>query len=235
MKLRRRSKMAQNNKKLFKKAFGNEPVKLLGIPQIIDNYNYHKSEVDRFDQTRSYYSIQQARQRTWRPLWYFLIDLTLNNCYRLSPYSSPTAVKQSGHKKLIYKLIEQLFERGGRPASGSTKRQRPDEVVTSGEGALQSSHTSTKLFAEGKSCVNCAAAGRTTNRKDPSRTPLARVTGNSRSSRHGSQRPPRTCYGCKLCRLPLCRPDVTPTCWEEHLRRHETIISTDTRASSSIT
>ncbi|KAF1964042.1 hypothetical protein BU23DRAFT_562288, partial [Bimuria novae-zelandiae CBS 107.79] len=49
MKLRRRSKMSQNNKGIFEKAFGNEPVRLLGIPQMIDDYNCYKTEVDRFD------------------------------------------------------------------------------------------------------------------------------------------------------------------------------------------
>ncbi|KAF2240275.1 hypothetical protein BU26DRAFT_410770, partial [Trematosphaeria pertusa] len=62
-KLRRRSKTASNNKKIFSDAFGNEPVKLLGIPTMIDDYNTHKSEVDRFDQCKSYYSVQQAKRR----------------------------------------------------------------------------------------------------------------------------------------------------------------------------
>ena len=233
MKQRRRSKMAHNNKKIFKNAFGNEPVKLLCIPQMIDDYNCHKSEVDCFDQVKSYYSVQQVCQRTWRPLWYFLLDLTLNNCYRLSSYSSIQSTKRSGHKRFLYKLIEQLFERGGRPTRGSNKRQRLDEVVVTGESANKSSHTSIKLFAEGKSCVACAEAGRTPHKKLPSRTPLGQVTGNSRPS-HGSQRPPRTQYGCQICRTPLCRPEVNAECWEEHLRRHQTIKSTDTKASSSI-
>ncbi|KAF1965779.1 hypothetical protein BU23DRAFT_574612 [Bimuria novae-zelandiae CBS 107.79] len=118
MKLRRRSKMAPNNKKLFEKAFGSEPLKLLGIPQMIDDYNCHKSEVDRFDQIKSYYSVQQVRQRTWRPLW-------------LSSYSSRDSAKRSGHKKFLYKLIEQLFERGGRPTRGSNKPPIPDTSGTS--------------------------------------------------------------------------------------------------------
>ncbi|KAF1964211.1 hypothetical protein BU23DRAFT_633124, partial [Bimuria novae-zelandiae CBS 107.79] len=47
VKLRRRSKLTQKDKKLFRKAFVNEPTKLLGIPQMIDEYNCHMSEVDR--------------------------------------------------------------------------------------------------------------------------------------------------------------------------------------------
>ncbi|KAF1974257.1 hypothetical protein BU23DRAFT_553337 [Bimuria novae-zelandiae CBS 107.79] len=49
MKLRRRSKMSQNNKGIFEKAFGNEPVRLLGIPQMINDYNCHKTKVNRFN------------------------------------------------------------------------------------------------------------------------------------------------------------------------------------------
>ncbi|KAF1965993.1 hypothetical protein BU23DRAFT_565919 [Bimuria novae-zelandiae CBS 107.79] len=96
---------------------------------MIDDYNKHKSEVDRFDQVKSYYSVQQVKRRTWKPLWYFLLDLTLNNCYRLSSYSSSSAAKRGGHKKFLYDLIEQLFKRGGRPTQGSAKRERSDDVI----------------------------------------------------------------------------------------------------------
>ena len=55
-KLRRRSKLSQNNMKIFDKAFGDSSVKLLGIPEIIDQYNCYKSGVNQFDQFRSYFT-----------------------------------------------------------------------------------------------------------------------------------------------------------------------------------
>jgi hypothetical protein len=219
-KLRRRSKLAQNNRKIFADAFGNHVVKLLGIPMMIDDYNCHKSEVDRFDQVKSYYSVQQVKQRTWRPLFYFLLDLTLNNTYRMSSYASAAGAKQSGHKKFLYKLIEQLFERGSRLCRGSNKRQRADNLIVSDEG----DHKAIRMYGDAKTCVACAESGRKTNR-----APLHATSGNS----HGRQRPPRTVYGCQLCKLPLCRPEQRPKCWQEHLQRHQTIKHVDTLTSSS--
>lgn len=224
-KLRRRSKTASNNKKIFSDAFGNEPVKLLGIPTMIDDYNTHKSEVDRFDQCKSYYSVQQAKRRTWRPLLYFLLDLALNNAYRLSSYSSRPSAKRTGHKDFLYALIEQLFERGGRLCNGSNKRQHVDDIVSD----AGSSHTSTRLFAEAKT-LSCATSGRKKHNSRPPRQPLTTTSGN----RKAPLRTPRSTFGCRACRLPLCRPEERPECWQEHLQRCQTITSKDTSQSSII-
>jgi hypothetical protein len=220
---RRRPAEASRNKKPFEKAFGDAPAKLLGIPEMIDAYNQHKSEVDRFDQTRSYYSTQLARRRTWRPLLYLLIDLTLNNAYRMSTYSERAAAKRSGHKKFLYRLVEQLFERGQRLNNGSLKRKRLDDVAPE-----DSSHhgAPVAIYAEARPCIACSENGRTSN----GRQPLRATTGNT----HGRQRAPRTTYGCKLCRVPLCRPELRPECWAEHLRRANTIKSVDISMSSTI-
>ena len=224
---RRRPAEASRNKKPFEKAFGNAPVKLLGIPEMIDAYNHHKSEVDRFDQTRSYYSTQRARRRTWRPLLYFLFDLTLNNIYRMSTYSTKTASKRGGHKNFLYQLIEQLFERGKRLSNGSHKRKRLDDVAP-GEESYHSEPV--RMWAESKTCIACSENGRTNNATATGRAPLKAISGN----RNASRRTPRTLYGCKLCRVPLCRPELRPECWDEHLRRVNTIRSVDISISSTI-
>ena len=158
-----------------------------------------------------------------------MLDLTLNNTYRLSTYASSPASKRSGHKKFLYDLIEQLFKRGGRPTRGSDKREKTQDITV---GEI-SAHKSVKLFAESRACAACSEAGRKPHKSRPSRTPLSHVSGNSRPS-HGTQRPPRTSFGCNLCRLPLCRPEVHAECWEEHLRRHQTATSEDTKSSSQI-
>ncbi|KAF1967460.1 hypothetical protein BU23DRAFT_559375 [Bimuria novae-zelandiae CBS 107.79] len=153
MKLRRRSKMSQNNKGIFEKAFGNEPVRLLGILQMIDDYNYHKTK---------------------RPLLYFLLDLTLNNAYRLSLYSDAAAAKRSGHKRFLYDLIEQLFDRGTRLCNAGAKRKRSDDVVV----AEESSHRSANLYKQAKTCVLCAERGRRQHKSQPPRVALGHVQGN---------------------------------------------------------
>lgn len=199
---------------------------------MIDDYNRHKSEVDRYDQTRSYYTTQQRKHRTWRPLLYFLLDITLNNIYRLSSYSTPERAKRGGHKQFLYRLIEQLFERGGRLCQGSQKRQRLDDVTLDDESAHG---LPVRLYAESKACIACSESGRTNSgRTNKPRAPLTATTGNIQRHRQGAQRPPRTTYGCKLCKVPLCRPQVRSECWEEHLRRAETIKSINTSVSSTI-
>ncbi|KAF1967053.1 hypothetical protein BU23DRAFT_603149 [Bimuria novae-zelandiae CBS 107.79] len=177
MKLRRRSKMSQNNKGIFEKAFGNEPVRLLGIPQIIDDYNCYKTKVDRFDQTKAYYSTQQVKRCTWRPLLYFLLNLTLNNAYRLSLYSDAAAAKRSGYKRFLYDLIKQLFDRGTRLCNAGAKRERLDDVVV----AEESSHRSANLYKQAKTCVLCAERGRRQHKSQPPRVALGHVQGNLQS------------------------------------------------------
>ncbi|KAF1969283.1 hypothetical protein BU23DRAFT_557779, partial [Bimuria novae-zelandiae CBS 107.79] len=134
MKLRRRSKMSQNNKGIFEKAFGNEP----------------------------------------QPLLYFLLDLTLNNVYRLSLYSNATAAKRSGHKRFLYNLIKQLFDRGTRLCNAGAKRKRSDDVVV----AEESSHRSANLYKQAKTCVLCAERGRRQHKSQPPRVALGHVQGN---------------------------------------------------------
>ena len=201
-------------------------MRLLGIRAMIDEYNCHKGDVDRFDQCRSYYSTQQVKYRTWRPLLYFLLDVTVNNAWRLSSYASARDTKRSGHKKFLYKLIEQLFERGERLCNGSYKRAR-DEVILS---TKESAHKSVRLFANAKTCVACAQNGRRGNASAPPRIPLQTTSGNNRSIK----RTRRTSYGCCLCKTPLCRPEVRSECWQEHLQRHKTITEVDTSTSSII-
>ena len=63
--------------------FGNQSRKMLPIPEFIDDYNYHMGGVDIADQLRSYYCTQQRSCRNWYPLFYWLLDTTLVNAYRI--------------------------------------------------------------------------------------------------------------------------------------------------------
>ncbi|KAF1976016.1 hypothetical protein BU23DRAFT_552025 [Bimuria novae-zelandiae CBS 107.79] len=150
MKLRQRSKISQNNKGIFKKAFSNKPIRLLGIPQIINDYNYYKTK---------------------QPLLYFLLNLTLNNAYRLFLYSNATTAKRSGHKRFLYNLIKQLFDRGTRLCNAGAKRKRSDDVVV----AEESSYRSANLYKQAKTCVLCAERGRRQHKSQPPRVALGHV------------------------------------------------------------
>ena len=66
--------------------------------------------VDRFDQLRSYYSIQRAHSKTWRPLLNLLIDITLVNAYKWHTANQWTS--NDTHRKWLLRLVEQLRELG---------------------------------------------------------------------------------------------------------------------------
>ncbi|KAF2180499.1 hypothetical protein K469DRAFT_459467, partial [Zopfia rhizophila CBS 207.26] len=80
---RKRPAKTSTNAKCTRLVFGDLAVKVLSIPVFIDLYNYFMNGVDRFDQSTSYYSTLRAKRKTWKPLWFFLFNLVLSNCYRL--------------------------------------------------------------------------------------------------------------------------------------------------------
>jgi hypothetical protein len=66
-----------------------EPYKhtcLLPIPGAINDYNYHMGGVDIADQLRTGFSTQQRGVKPWRPLFYWLLDSTIINAFRLSEH-----------------------------------------------------------------------------------------------------------------------------------------------------
>jgi len=55
---RRRPRITQTNRAQVEEAWGNSRQKTVGIPKVIDDYNYHMGGVDIADQYRSYYHTQ---------------------------------------------------------------------------------------------------------------------------------------------------------------------------------
>ena len=218
---RKRPRITPENRKAVQQGWGSLPIASHSIPLLIDEYNHHKSNVDLVDQMIGYYPIQRVKQRTWRPLFYFLIEVALNNAYQASSLKQEES-KGRGHREFLSVLIEQLFTKGSRPAQASKKRPRMDDTSE----ITDSQHKSVRLWAESKSCTACAEAGRTV-----ARAPLQPINNNRSRPR---PRPPRSLYGCSLCRIPLCRPQVDERCWKEHLLRAHTKRQVNTTASSSI-
>jgi len=70
--------------------FGNEYEKDLEVPEFIDDYNHFMRGVDIADQFRSYFKVGRRWYRTWKPLFYFLLDVAVINAFRLSAYCDPT-------------------------------------------------------------------------------------------------------------------------------------------------
>ena len=82
--MRKRPKKTSTNAKIVRAVFGDEPRKLLYIPLAIDAYNHHMNGADIANQRRKYITTQRKHNiRSWRPLFHWLLDLTIVNCYIL--------------------------------------------------------------------------------------------------------------------------------------------------------
>jgi hypothetical protein len=81
--VRKRPAKTSTNGRIVRQVFGNEPTKLLPIPRFIDDYNQYMGGVDLANQYRESYETHKTTQRTWWPLFYWLIDVACINAYRL--------------------------------------------------------------------------------------------------------------------------------------------------------
>ena len=83
LRLRRRPPKTSTNTKTSRQVFGDLPTKALLIPWFINDYNHFMGAVDQADQLRSYYNTQRTHRKTWMPLWHFLLDITITNCFKI--------------------------------------------------------------------------------------------------------------------------------------------------------
>lgn len=109
--LRRRPKKTSTNASVVRGIFGDQARKLLPIPEFIDDYNYHMGSVDIADQLRSYYSTQQRCRRNWFPLFYWLLDISIVNAYRIQQTSNSSADRRihSSHFRFRADVADQLI------------------------------------------------------------------------------------------------------------------------------
>ena len=108
--------MTASGARQTRKVFGDKVEKELPIPDFINEYNCYMCGVDIADQLRSYFNTQRIYRKTWKPLFHFLLDTTLGNCYRLSSYKSPGPqdTRNEGHKLFRKDLRNALFEHSTR-------------------------------------------------------------------------------------------------------------------------
>jgi hypothetical protein len=81
---RRRPRVTFTNAKNVRDVFLYHPRLDLFIPLAIDNYNHHINEADVANQRRKHLITQRKHNlRNWRPLWHWLLDIILTNCFIL--------------------------------------------------------------------------------------------------------------------------------------------------------
>ncbi|CAG8816529.1 24477_t:CDS:2, partial [Cetraspora pellucida] len=70
--------ITSTNARKVHQVFGDNVRKELKIPKLIDDYNHYMKGVDIADQLRSYYNCQLTAHHTWFPLFFWLLDTTLD-------------------------------------------------------------------------------------------------------------------------------------------------------------
>ena len=93
--LRRRPAKIATNARTSRAIFGEMTTKELDIPEFINMYNYYMNGVDNADQLRCYYSTQRVHFKNWKPLWHFLLDITIVNSYKIHHCAPKESVYQS--------------------------------------------------------------------------------------------------------------------------------------------
>ena len=112
---RRRPAKSATNSRTSREVFGDSLTKELLIPRFIDDYNYFMGGVDIADQLKSYYNTQRKHHKNWKPLWHFLLDIIITNCFKFHrhcPLSRrlPLPSTRYTYKEFRIKLAMQLFD-----------------------------------------------------------------------------------------------------------------------------
>ena len=106
---RRRPRITNANAIKIQNVFGNDFKKKLPIPIVIDDYNHFMKGVDIADQLRSNYIIQFPVQRTWVPLFFWLLDTAIINSYLIFKLKNKN---NESHKSFRLNLAWKLIELG---------------------------------------------------------------------------------------------------------------------------
>ena len=93
-----------------------EHTRALPIPGAIDDYNHFMGGVDIADQLRASFSTQQRGVKPWRPLFYWLLDTTIINAFRISEHQRKAKLGsakdkvRSAHRAFREALVLELLK-----------------------------------------------------------------------------------------------------------------------------
>ena len=220
--MRRRPAKTATNAKTSRAMFDDVATKVLPIPKPIDLYNHYMNGVDVADQLRCYYNTQRVCNKTWKPLWHWLLDTTVTNSYKIANTTEERSYaelkKHNAHKQFRTDLVTGLFEHSERltqprgPKPGIRSSRLADLI---NRAPIWEHGTIQKLGNEPGYCVVCIRADCKAVRGKRVMKPLQELSGNSLVRKQRRRRGPRSVFGCKLCGIRLCNNDY---CFNEHLR-----------------
>ena len=208
--VRRHPPATATNARTSREVFGDGTTKALFIPVFIDDYNHFMGAVDHNDQLGSYYNTQRKPLKNWKPLWHFLLDTSITNCYQMHHHRSPerdnNSMRRYSQKEFLTKLAIALFDRSERLASAPPPVSKPLTHYVRPD--LPSEHHHIVLSKEPGACVACRAMGRRPAKVSP-RKPLEELQHNiQRFEQELKGRKPgrrKTRYGYDLCIQYVCR------------------------------
>ena len=196
---RRRPNTSMKHAKTARVPFGNEPVKDLPRPLLTFKYNKLMNQVDRGDQRRASFPIQQRQIKAWKALFYELINITVTNAYLLSLHSDvPKKEKFTDHKAFRIALYKDLFEHS---KARSTDHIQEHQVVR----------------MKPKACAICKedAAHRNRVQRRLKRQALQEISPNNGCKRKDNSIN-RPIVGCSVCKVNLCRSKTRRLCWNRY-------------------
>ena len=201
--------------------FGEKAIKELLIPLFIDQYNHFMNGVDIADQLRAYYTTQRTHVKTWKPLWHFLLDTTITNCWKLysaTPDRPHTeAYHHDTHKDFRNHLANGLFDQSERVGQPHGSKKTFDDLLVHLPREMHGRIT--KLANTSSNCSLCVKKRRYVTKQVTKRKTLGELSVNTTKKPADSTpvRPgqyPKGRYGCALCGMYLCDNDQ---CFDEHL------------------
>lgn len=150
---RRRPRVTGKNKNHVKAVWGDDGVKAIHIPTLIDDYNHWMGGVDVADQRIAYYQPDLRCHRTWLPMFLQIMSIIRSNAFIV--YKSCSVMKSMTHKQFTLEMISILMENAREeyekdsPSRGPTQRagrpRKRSRVVLSTDGTPDTTFQSTKV------------------------------------------------------------------------------------------
>ena len=218
--MRKKSVKTSTNARTSRASFDNLTVKKLAILDFIDFYNHFMNDVNVTNQLRCYYDTQRVHLKIWKPLWHFLLNITVCNSYKIvniiEQRSYAELRKHEAHKIFRMKLIKILYDRSKRLTTSSNEYHDFSKQL-----ALLIRHASvmkhermTKIVdKDSQYCVSCTVINKKT-RKAIVRKSLQKLFFNSTVTIKRRQRFSIITYECQLCVMSICKKIK---CWSEHI------------------
>ena len=198
---RKRPSKTSSKAKSARIPFGDEPQKNLPIPTFVDDYNHHMNAVDRSDHLRANSNTTRRNYKGWKSLFHWLLNVVLVNAFLLSKhqggFENQVDFRIALHNALIEHSQRQTLK--GKRRSSTINKQRSMKLPIRPQVGI--SHQLERRLI----CQTCEAC-------NPlyveNRAILGEISGN--------QKRKRTCYGCSVCDVPLCKEG---SCWVEFHKR----------------